>query len=179
MWGYDPYLSTVVYWTWMPAYDTTIKESRHQTPAVVWWVKRNSSLPCRWHFKDNVWTPAMPNLTAGLKTNGQRTMKLYIMWRYVISQSWYWINRRKCIYLSIHVSVWKSYSNLQFQDMSLPSNHYDLAAGWPIISVVTWSRQIMDTMTVWSLTLQPEEWANNRSIINDQARSRAPHLYDQ
>ena len=55
---------------WMPTYGTAIRDFRHQTAVYLeslLWHKFNSncSLPCRCHFKDNVWTPVMPNLATG------------------------------------------------------------------------------------------------------------------
>ena len=89
--------STCVNWTFTPAglgANIWTSDTRQQftwSHCYDMSLHSNCSLPCRCHFKDNVWTPAMPNLTAGLAgltTNGQLTMILYIMWLYFPSQSY-------------------------------------------------------------------------------------------
>ena len=54
----------------MPTYGTATRDFRHQTAvyleSLLWHeFNSNCSLPCRCHFKDRVWTPAIPSLTAG------------------------------------------------------------------------------------------------------------------
>ena len=82
---------------WMPTYGTAIRDFRHHRAvyleSLLWHeFSTNCSLPCQCHFKDNVWTPVMSNLTilalAGVTTNGQLAMILYIMWLYFTSQSY-------------------------------------------------------------------------------------------
>ena len=94
--------STSVNWALTPAgLDANIWHchQRLQTPesslpgvTVMTWVHRTCSLPCQCHLRDKVWSPAMPNLTAGPSWgNNQWTAcyDSYIMWLYFIANQIY------------------------------------------------------------------------------------------